>query len=706
MNEIGTALAWSSITVTLVTSTALILEHVASRKGPRAGSWVAAASLVIVIVLTPVAFCPLPTFWTWRSFGSPGQSSWALPEGSTALVQTGPANVSIASISRATSAVGPGNFTWQSLTCRLRAGLAWGNESIRQRHTPLPTSWCIVVIAGTTCCLVRLLFGLWGVRDCRKKSVAIADADLLALVDTLRTGLNVAMPIEVRELPDMACSSAAAVGWRRPLVLLPGNWRSWNDSERRAVLAHEVAHIARADYVAGVAGRLGLALHFYHPLVHWVVARLQLQQELAADAEAARFAGGRRAYLLALSRLALNAHKSRLPWPATTFLPRNGHLIRRIHMLKNESLARDGSLTLCGRAITIAVLVAMSLVAVGLRSPSLVEAGEMPPVTEKQATGAATPSETRAFDLSYIPTKTTGFGAVRPAAIFARADMKEMFAVLNATIAKAIPSGMPRLELIEQATVGITVTPRDRTKGRPGTFMLDGLMVRSVDDFDWKSLVHTLVKRFGTAQSEFVEVRCEGQVYYKATNVPVLGPNPCFFYFPDARTAVTLDEEQIRQLITRGDGDRPKYVTGEDWRQVANGLIAVALDSHVQNWILDETTAEPDELRFAPLLQNATRWVCGVEGVDTLIVRAIATCGTDIKGQSLARTADSLLAVARTAVDEAKPDVSKGKEEAAAKMIRVYKDALQACKVRREGSVVNVSVESRLGLDWLVKALP
>jgi beta-lactamase regulating signal transducer with metallopeptidase domain len=701
MNELGTALASSSIQVTLVASTALILERIASRRGPRAGSWVAAASLVIIIVLTPVALCPQPTFLTWRSLGPTEPSSPALPQGSTALVETGPANELIASSSGNTSAVGPASISWRSLTRRLRAGLAWGNDSIRHRHTVLPMSWCVAVIAGTSCCLVRLLLGLLGVRDCRKKSIAIADPDLLAMVATLRTALDVASPIEVRELPDMACPSAAAVGWRRPLVLLPGNWRSWNESERRVVLAHEVAHIARADYVAGVAGRLGLAFHFYHPLVHWIVSRLQLQQELAADAEAARFAGGRRAYLLALSRLALNAHKSRLPWPATTFLPRNGHLIRRIHMLKNQSVAKDGSITLCRRAITIAVLVAMGLVAVGLRSPSPLKAGELPPATEKKTTELAAASHVTAFDVAYIPTKAMGFAAVRPAAIFERAEMKASLAISNAFIAKALPASTLKVEAIEQATVGLYVYPRDRKAGKQGRLMFSGGMVRSVHNFDWRELVRSSVKRFGAPNSELVEIRCEGLVYYKVTHLPAFVFNPCF-YFPDARTIVNADEDEIRRLATRGVGDRPEFVSGADWQKVERGLIALAIDNHDDRWRLDRETAEPDDLLVAPLLQNAKRWICGVEGVDSLIVCAIATCGTDEKGQSVSRTAESLFAMLRGAFEKTNVvRADKGKEA----LFRLARELLQGCKLRRDASVIEVSVECHHTLEDLVTIL-
>ena len=76
----------------------------------------------------------------------------------------------------------------------------------------------------------------------------------------------------------------ATVGWRRPTLLLPADWRDWGETDRRAVVAHELAHVRRGDYVAGVWAQFCVAFHFYQPLVHWLTARLRLEQELAADA--------------------------------------------------------------------------------------------------------------------------------------------------------------------------------------------------------------------------------------------------------------------------------------------------------------------------------------------------------------------------------------------------------------------------------------
>ena len=68
-----------------------------------------------------------------------------------------------------------------------------------------------------------------------------------------------------------------------------------SEDELRGVVAHELAHVKRRDYLAAVVAQTALAVHFYHPPLHWLAGRVRLEQELAADALAASVSGGRAA---------------------------------------------------------------------------------------------------------------------------------------------------------------------------------------------------------------------------------------------------------------------------------------------------------------------------------------------------------------------------------------------------------------------------
>ena len=132
------------------------------------------------------------------------------------------------------------------------------------------------------------------------------------------------------------------------------------------MLAHEVAHIVRRDYLQRLAALSAVAVHFYHPLVRFVAWRLAMDQEFAADRLARTIAPSVPAYGKGLARLALRYHDSlqeRRVWPSVSVMPRSkDFLARRLEMLlaKNDSTehrsARWAAYGLCGALVTVALV--------------------------------------------------------------------------------------------------------------------------------------------------------------------------------------------------------------------------------------------------------------------------------------------------------------------------------------------------------------
>ena len=79
----------------------------------------------------------------------------------------------------------------------------------------------------------------------------------------------------------------ATVGYRRKTILLSPNWNQWSDAELDAVLLHELAHVVRNDYAWVLLSSWIRTLFFFHPLMHLLVRRWRMEQELAADQLAA-----------------------------------------------------------------------------------------------------------------------------------------------------------------------------------------------------------------------------------------------------------------------------------------------------------------------------------------------------------------------------------------------------------------------------------
>ena len=72
-------------------------------------------------------------------------------------------------------------------------------------------------------------------------------------------------------------------GWRRPVILLPGESTRWSKERRHLALLHELAHLRRRDNWVALQVLAAQSVYWFHPLVWWHASRLKQQQELACD---------------------------------------------------------------------------------------------------------------------------------------------------------------------------------------------------------------------------------------------------------------------------------------------------------------------------------------------------------------------------------------------------------------------------------------
>src|SRR5665213_826281 len=91
----------------------------------------------------------------------------------------------------------------------------------------------------------------------------------------------------------------------RPVILLPDTSDTWTADRRRAVLAHETAHIRRSDPAILFLSHIATALYWFHPLCWLAAARLRAESESACDDAALRLGlqpSGYAGHLLDLAR--------------------------------------------------------------------------------------------------------------------------------------------------------------------------------------------------------------------------------------------------------------------------------------------------------------------------------------------------------------------------------------------------------------------
>ncbi len=517
----------------------------------------------------------------------------------------------------------------------------------------------VVALAASGVGLLRLLIGLWAVRLCRRRGGAVDDPGLTGLLDELRREMGCRRRVELRAVSEL--TTPATAGWWSPVVLLPDDWRSWDDSERRAVLAHELAHVIRGDYATGLMARSAVVLHAYHPLVRWMAGRLQMQQELAADALGARFAGGRARYLVALSRLALRQDGRSPCWPARAFLPRQGTLIRRIGMLNQDMEVEDRTWTRSRRVFVGLCLMVIAGGVAMLRGPARGEGAERPAATAPAAR-TAEPGRNEAIELVYIPGNAVGAVAFRPAATFRRPGMLKWAEMLDAAIARDFEAefvkemgidpatpGLPRLHAtdIEWVTCGVTFGREKKESEQLHRIMASGFTIRTTHAFDWLKMLHA----WGMKTTE---VHDGGFVFHTFTN-PAFGPGLAAAYCPDDRTLVLVSEVEIRSLIHRGGRSVPAFVQTADWKRASRGLLAYAINNRNEAFAKQYDLGRPDDAVVLSLVKGVDHWVLGVAANDAIVFHAAAACQSPEASEALLRTIESLRALGQKALEHPAP---------------------------------------------------
>ncbi len=128
------------------------------------------------------------------------------------------------------------------------------------------------------------------------------------------------------------------VGWLRPVILLPASALTGLSPEQlEAILAHELAHIRRYDYLVNVLQTVVEILGFYHPAVWWVSHRIRIERENCCDDMAVCVCGDSVRYARALTCLEEIRHsQAELAIAAT-----GGSLLDRIARLLGRPTADD-----------------------------------------------------------------------------------------------------------------------------------------------------------------------------------------------------------------------------------------------------------------------------------------------------------------------------------------------------------------------------
>ena len=148
-----------------------------------------------------------------------------------------------------------------------------------ERHLPLlVTLWLL----GVFFLQLRLLGQLAYVQRLKHYGAQLFPSNWSDKIEELEGKLRIQK--KVAYLTSMRIESPMVIGWLKPVVLMPQQlFDSLSETEIYAVLAHELAHIRREDFMVNLLQTFLCNVFFFHPGVWWMSNRIDDEREHCCD---------------------------------------------------------------------------------------------------------------------------------------------------------------------------------------------------------------------------------------------------------------------------------------------------------------------------------------------------------------------------------------------------------------------------------------
>ncbi len=227
--------------------------------------------------------------------------------------------------------------------------------SLRQRLD----AWSVIIVLLWLCGVVvlscRLMASWFMVQRLKHASLTPVPETLRARVEFIAGTLAIGR--SVRVLESALANVPMVIGALKPVLLLPVSACSGLSlSQLDTVIAHELAHIRRHDYLVNILQSSVETLLFYHPAIWWLSRQIRVEREHCCDDVALTFCDDPLVYMSALADLEeLRAGEFALGMEAA-----GGSLVNRMRRLMGTSTVRAKHSSTW--MVTAAVVTMLSLV--------------------------------------------------------------------------------------------------------------------------------------------------------------------------------------------------------------------------------------------------------------------------------------------------------------------------------------------------------
>ncbi|MDO1446603.1 M56 family metallopeptidase [Rhodocytophaga aerolata] len=188
------------------------------------------------------------------------------------------------------------------------------------------------------------------------KTVALP-LDWQQTLHSLASAAQITQPVRLVE--SALIKIPMVIGYIKPVILLPvGTIIGLPAEQVEAILAHELAHIYRKDYLVNIFQCIIEILFFYHPGIWWISARIREEREHCCDDLALSICGNTLTFAKALANLEQITHHT--PALAMGFSGKGNQLLIRIKRLGNTQVRKpdfmEGFLAACFVMLSISAI--------------------------------------------------------------------------------------------------------------------------------------------------------------------------------------------------------------------------------------------------------------------------------------------------------------------------------------------------------------
>lgn len=180
-------------------------------------------------------------------------------------------------------------------------------------------------VLGSMLFAMRFVWGYARVQRLRKRNTEPVPSEIEAILTRLSKKIGLTRAVQV--LQSGSIDTPMVIGALRPVVLLPVGLLSGLSPEQiECILAHELAHIKRNDYLINIFQSMVEILFFFHPAVWWVSNMVREERENCCDETVLSLKNDNMVYARAL----LNLESLRSANPNLAMASNGGSLFKRI----------------------------------------------------------------------------------------------------------------------------------------------------------------------------------------------------------------------------------------------------------------------------------------------------------------------------------------------------------------------------------------